>query len=201
MTYPSSFFLFPHCMCFKCVFAEVHWPLHAGGELLNCSPLHRSQFSLASAVNRRSLGLLELNHNYLPSSDGGESVHCVIPISPLDMKNAPRIQKGNIMSASWIWLARQNLRRGYSRPWVALTLLFLSTLYLCHPSLPSSLPLCFYPYISLSFLPVFVSLHPSIHLSIYPASLSPSISLLSAALSEYNCSYCASASKKSSARG
>lgn len=89
-----SLFLTVNCMCFKCVFAGVHWPLHTGGELLNSSPLHPGQISLVSALNRRSLGLLELNHNYLPSSDGGESVHCVIPISPLDMKNAPQIQKG-----------------------------------------------------------------------------------------------------------
>lgn len=46
------FFFFPflltvNCMCFECVFAGVHWPLHPGGELLNSSPLHRSQFSLA----------------------------------------------------------------------------------------------------------------------------------------------------------
>lgn len=84
MTYPSSFFFFltVNCMCFECVFAGVHWPLHTGGDLLNSSPLHPSQFFLASSLNRRLLGLLELNHNYLPSSDGGESVHCVIPISP-----------------------------------------------------------------------------------------------------------------------
>lgn len=130
-------FLAVNCMCFECACAGVHWPLHTGGELLNSSPLHPSQLSLARALNRRLLGLLELNHNYLPSSGGGESVHCVIPISPPDMKNARRIQRGNIMSVSWIWLARQNLRRGYSRPWVALTALSLPSLSF-HPSLPSS---------------------------------------------------------------
>lgn len=80
-------------MCFKRVFARVHWPLNTGGELLNSSPLQPSQLSRASPFNRRLPGLLELNHNYLASSDGGESVHCVIPISPLDMKNAPWNQK------------------------------------------------------------------------------------------------------------
>lgn len=91
------FFPFPlalNCMCFKYVFARVHWPLHTKGELLNSPPLRLSQFSLALALNRGLLGLLELNHNYLPSSDGGESVHCVIPISPPDIKNAPRTQRG-----------------------------------------------------------------------------------------------------------
>lgn len=159
-------FLAVNCMCFKRVFAEVHWPLHTGGELLNSSPLHPSQFSLARALNRRLLGLLELNHNYLPSSDGGESVHCVIHISPPDMKNAPRIQKGNIMSASWIWLARQNLRWGHSRPWVALAALSLPSLSF-HPSLPSSLlPTSFYT--SPSHFSLFLSPHipPCLSLSL-----------------------------------
>lgn len=146
------FFFLPlltlNCMCFKYAFAGVHWPLHTGGELLNSSLLHPSQFSLARAVNRCSLGLLELNRNYPPSSDRGESVHCVIPISPLDIKNAPRIQKGNIMLVSWIWLAKQNLRQGYSRPWVTLSVLYLFI------SL-SSRPLSFCPYASLSFSPWF----------------------------------------------
>lgn len=172
MTYPSSFLLFltVNCMCFKFVFAGVHWPLHTGGELLNSSLLHPSQFSLASALYRRSLGLLELNHNYLPSSDGGESVHCVIPISPLDMKNAPWIQMGNIMWVSCIWLAMQNLRRGFSRPWVALTALSPPSLSFLPLSHPQSLCNSFYtshPH----FSPFFLS-HSSLLPLFLPLSLS-----------------------------
>lgn len=183
------------CMCFKCVFARVHWPLCTVGELLNSSRLHPSQFSLAPALNRCSLGLLELNHNYLFSSDRGESVHCVILISPLDIKNAPRIQKGNIMLVSWIWLARQNLRRGYSRATVVLellSLLFFSSPLSFHPSAMHPLSVYFL-YDSFSFLSV--SPHPSLPL------LFLLLSLFSAAVSEYNCSHCACASKKSSVQG
>lgn len=89
-------------------------------------------------------GPLALNHNYLPSSDGGESVHCVIPIALLDiLKKALRIPKGNIMLVSWIRLARQNLRWGYSRPWL--------------PSLPP--PLHLFIHLSHSRL-IHVSLNP-----------------------------------------
>ncbi len=152
------FFPFPHCelyvlqVCIGPYMLEVNYWIP-----LRCTP---ASSAWLSALNRRSLGLLELNHNYLPSSDGGESVHCVIPISPLDMKNASRIQRGNIMSVSWIWLARQNLRLGYGRPWVALSALSLPSPSF-HPSLSSFLLCYFFPYISLSFLLVFVSLHPS----------------------------------------
>lgn len=197
MTYPSSFFpLFftVNCMCFKCVFAGVHWPLHTGGELLNSSPLHPGQISLASALNRRSLGLLELNHNYLPSSDGGESVHCVIPISPLDMKNASRIQKGGTLCWSHGFDWRGRIWDGATVVLELLSLLFLSPLYLFIPlSHPHTLPFSFYT--SPSHSSLFLS--PSIP----PASLPPSASLFPAALSEYNCGYCAVASKKSSVQG
>ena len=167
------FFLFLtlSCMCVKCAFASVHWPLHTGGELLNSSLLHPSRFCLAQALNRRSLGFLEMNRNYLPSSGWGESFHCVIPISPFDIKNAPRTQKGNIMLVSWIWLQRQNLRQVYVRPWL-LSLAVLSFVsHSFHPRFSSSLLVFLYIF---SFLPLFVSLHPS-------------ISPLSAALSEYSC--------------
>lgn len=136
-------------MCWECVFGGARWPLRTADELSDSSPLHPIQFSLAPTLNRCSLGLLELNHNYLPSLNGGELVHCVIPVSPPDIKRVLWIQRGNIMSVSWIWLLRQNLRQGYGRPWAALSL-------------------CLSPFTSLIYLPLIPS---SFSCSISPASL------------------------------
>lgn len=130
-------------------------------------PLHSGQFSLLWIDVHWVCE--NVNRNYQPSSNRVESVRCVIPISPLDIKNAPWIQRGNIMLVSWIWLARQNLRRGYTRPWVSL--LFFSI-----PA-PSAL------------LPVHLAL-------ISPSFLSHSVLVLfSSALSDYNCTYCVRARK------
>lgn len=130
-------------------------------------PLHSGQFSLLWIDVHWVCE--NVNRNYQPSSNRVESVRCVIPISPLDIKNAPWIQRGNIMLVSWIWLARQNLRRGYTRPWVSL--LFFSI-----PA-PSAL------------LPVHLAL-------ISPSFLSHSVLFLfSSALSDYNCTYCVRARK------
>lgn len=90
-------------------------------------PLHSGQFSLLWIDVHWVCE--NVNRNYQPSSNRVESVRCVIPISPLDIKNAPWIQRGNIMLVSWIWLARQNLRRGYTRPWVSLLFFSIPALH------------------------------------------------------------------------
>lgn len=133
--------------------------------LYRCTPAGSPWHRLWIDVRRASQNV---NRNYLPSSNGGESARCVIPISPLDIKNAPRIQRGNIMSVSWIRLARQNLRRSYGRPWVSLL---------------------FFPSLFAILTP------PSLLLSVH-LDLPHSVSLFSAALSDKNCSSCVCASKK-----
>lgn len=154
-------------MCFKRVFARVHWPLNTGGEILNSSPLHPSQFSLASALNRRLPGLLELNHNYLPSSDGGESVHCVIPISPLDMKNALWNQKRE----HYVGLTDLTGEAEFETGATSLSCFrcsFSPALCLLIPSLP----LYFLLYIPPPpFVLVFVAIHP--HFSLCRSSVLP----------------------------
>lgn len=158
------FFFSPHswlyvlqvCIC-QCALALTYW-----GELLNSSPLHPSQFFLAQALNRRSPGLLELNHNYLPSSDRGESVHCVIPISPLDIKNVPQTQKGKRNVALMDLTAEAEFETGLPSTLVALALLSLLSLHLfirvyhphsIHLSFIST-PICFSPSLCLpSLLP------------------------------------------------
>lgn len=143
MTYPSfccccCFFLFlsVNLMCFKRVFARVHWPLNTGGELLNSSPLQPSQLSPADPFNRCLPGLLELNHNYLASSDGGESVHCVIPISPLDMKNAPRNQKREHYVGLTDLTGEAEFETGLRSSLSLFRCSFSPALYLLIPSLP-----------------------------------------------------------------
>lgn len=147
-------------MCFKRVFARVHWPLNTGGELLNSSPLPPSQFSLASALNRRLPGLLELNHNYLPSSDGGESVHCVIPISPLDMKNALWNQKRE----HYVGLMDLTGEAEFETGTTSLSCFrcsFSPALYLLIPSLPLYFLLYIPPHSSL-FLSPFIPISPCV---------------------------------------
>lgn len=152
-------------MCFKHVFARAHWPLNTGGELLNSSPLHPSQFSLASPWNRRVPGLSDLNHNYLPSSDGGESVHFVISISPLDMKSAPRHQKREHYVGLIDSTGEAEFETGLKSSLSCFLLLFLSP-----PSVfwSPSLPL---------FSHLYISPRSSLFLSPFIPSLSPCVSL------------------------
>lgn len=152
-------------MCFKHVFARVNWPLNTGGELLNSSPLHPSQFSLASPWNRRVPGLSDSNHNYLPS-DVGESVHFVISISPLDMKNAPRHQKREHYVGLMDLTGEAEFEMGLKSSLSCFRCSFSPALCLLIPSLP--------PYSLLYILP-----HSSLFLSpfIPYSTLSPCVSL------------------------
>lgn len=101
------------------------------------------------------------------------------PSLRLTWKTLCGIRKGNIMSGSWIWLARQNLRQGL-RPWVAFAAL----------SLPLSIFWSLHS-LSTSFY-TFPPIRPCFCRHSSPFLL---VSLLHTAPSEYNCSYCASASK------
>ena len=175
MTYPSSLssLLFP-TMCFKCVFTGVLWLSHTEGELLNSSLLHPSQFSLAPALNGRSLGLLELNHNYLPSSDWGWIGALCDTHLPAWHEKRSADSEGEHYVGLVDLTGEAEFETGVTVVLELLSLLFLSSLYL-------SIPL--FLYISLFLSP-----------SIPPASLS----FFFSALSEHNCSYCAGASKKKS---
>lgn len=133
---PPFFSLSPLFSLWTVCASSVHLPECTGPYILEVNywiplPLHSGQFSLLWIVVHWASE--NVNRSYQPSSNRVESVRCVIPISPLDIKNAPRIQRGNIMLVSWIWLARQNLRRGYTRPWISL-LFFFHPRSLCTPS-------------------------------------------------------------------
>lgn len=154
---------------------------------MNSSPLHPSLLHLASPFSRHLPGLLELNHNYLASSDGGESVHCVIPISPLDMKNAPWNQKREHYVGLTDLTGEAEFETGLRSSLSRFRCSFSPTsLYLLIPSLP----LYFLLYVPNP--PCFRRPSYSLWFSLRLASIFPP--------SEHNCSYYSSASKTACSR-